>query len=140
MYDPIGFISPVVFHAKFILQESWERKLAWDEPLPSDIASKWITWCNDLERVKRITIPRCYAMGKGVNYDLFGYCDASTKGYAAVVYLRTQLVSGIIGTSLVASKTRIAPVNHAYTIPKLELLGCFILCSLMGTVNNAKIN
>ena len=137
MYDPIGFISPVVFHAKLILQESWERKLAWDEPLPSDIASKWITWCNDLERVKCITIPRCYAMGKGVNYELFGYCDASTKGYAAVVYLRTQLASGIIGTSLVASKTRIAPVNHAYTIPKLELLGCFILCSLMGTVNNA---
>ena len=55
-------------------------------------------------------------------------------GYAAVIYLRTQSFSGITTSSLVASNTRIAPANHSYTVPKLELLACFILCSLMETV------
>ena len=95
LYDPIGFISPVIFHAKLILQEAWEKNLLWDEHLPADLASKWKTWCREMERAKRFTIPRCYVKEVTSKYTLHGYCDASTKGYAAVIYLHAELYEGV---------------------------------------------
>ena len=137
LYDPVGFVSPIVLYAKLILQEAWKLKLSWDEPLPSDIAEKWIKWCDDLARVRSISIPRCYVYDVPVSHELFGFCDASTKGYAAVVYLRTLIGNGQFISSLVASKTRVAPVNNSFTVPRLELLACFILCTLMETILNS---
>ena len=93
-------------------------------------------------------IQRCYVSETIVDYQLFGFCDASMKAFAAVVYLRTVSASGNIRSMIVASKTRVAPVriktktikNEDPTVPKLELLSCGILTTLMNTVENALDN
>ena len=85
----------MTFLAKRILQEAWERNLSWDEHLPADLASKWETWCREMERAKRLTIPRCYVKEVTSKYTLHGCCDASTKGYAAVIYLYAELYEGV---------------------------------------------
>jgi len=36
IYDPLGFLSPVIFYAKHQLQRVWQSGLSWDERLPLD--------------------------------------------------------------------------------------------------------
>ena len=37
VYDPLGFLAPLVLRAKKILQEICRRGVSWDEPLPEDV-------------------------------------------------------------------------------------------------------
>ena len=69
--------------------------------------------------------------------ELHGFSDASSKVYAAVVYLRKVKRSGEIEVSLIASKTRVAPINQRQSIPRLELLGATILASLVNSIQKA---
>ena len=39
IYDPFGFVTPVLFHGKVFVQELWKEELAWDEELP-EMSSK----------------------------------------------------------------------------------------------------
>lgn len=49
--------------------------------------------------------------------NLVGFCDASSKAYAAVVYLRFKdESSGFVGAQLITAKTRVTPVG-GMTIP-----------------------
>ena len=68
-------------------------------------------------------------------------CDASTKGYAAVIYHRKETLSGDVQTMSLGSKTRVAPMrlkhDEKQTVPRLELLGVFHFKSVMATVRKA---
>ena len=37
IYDPLGWVTPVTVRTKILLQEIWQTKLTWDEPLPKEI-------------------------------------------------------------------------------------------------------
>ena len=61
--------------------------------------------------------------------------DASTKAYAAAVYVRV-VDEDVVHTSLMCAKSRVAPVK-TQTIPRLELLGAVLLARLMDSVMKA---
>ena len=67
------------------------------------------------------------------SYQIHGFCDASDKAFAAVVYLRTEQKNGEVETNLIASKTRVAPIKKQST-PRLELLGALILARLVDSI------
>ena len=54
--------------------------------------------------------------------ELVCFPDGSVSAFGAVVYIRWQLSSGQWWTSLISSKSKIAPKNRI-TIPRLELNG-----------------
>ena len=88
--------------------------------------------------VQPIRVPRCYCLSQTHTtntYQLFGFCDASTTAYAAVVYLllRNDLRQM---TRLVACKTRVSPIRPQ-TIPRLELLGALLLARLLTSVTSS---
>ncbi len=64
---------------------------------------------------------------------LVGFCDASERAYAAVLYLRSIAPSGEVEVSLICSKSRVAPTK-GLTIPRLELLGTDLLAKLCDRV------
>ena len=64
-----------------------------------------------------------------------GYCDASLRAYAAVIYLCMDVGSNLVKRFLCA-KTRIAPVK-SLTIPRLELLSALLLARLVAKVQEA---
>ncbi|GFU44824.1 pro-Pol polyprotein [Nephila pilipes] len=58
IYDPVGFLSPYTIKLKFLLQELWLRKLAWDDELPPDIYATWLQWRSELPLLSELKIPR----------------------------------------------------------------------------------
>ena len=77
-------------------------------------------------------IPRCYFPKEAdiTSIQLHVFSDASQSGYGTVVYIRMTDSKGEVHVSLVASKTKVAPIKHL-TIPRLELCGAYVLTKLL---------
>ncbi len=75
----------------------------------------------------KLPIPRCYLthISNIQSATLCGFCDASLKAYAAVVYLLLETASDS-EVRFVASKTRVSLLK-SQTIPRLELLSALLL-------------
>ena len=106
----------------------WERKIDWDDEVPSDILETWLRWRNELACLSNKLIPRCYfpRYFKTASTELHGFCDTSESAYAAVAYLRLADTGGHVQISLVASKTKVAPLKRL-SIPRLELCGALLI-------------
>lgn len=133
-FDPNGWISPVMFRAKCMMQKLWTVGVSWDEVLPSDLLREWTSFIYTLVDVNRIALPRCFLPAGRLQASLHGFCDASEKGYAASVYLRTVNPSGETRVTLVMAKCKVAPLRTRHTIPKLELSGALLVAKLLAHV------
>ena len=122
IYDPLGFISPIVLKGKNILQEMCRRKKGWDEPLCEDLKQDWCKW-KELSELAQCDIDRCYkpgGFGKITQREVHHFSDASVAGYGQVSYLRLVDDNGNVHCSLLMSKSRVSPLKTV-TIPRLEL-------------------
>ena len=107
----------MILKAKLFLQELWTTNKAWDEKLDEAMLHKWMKIQKEIEGISATTIPRFIGNS---NCQLLCFCDASTKAYASVIYLKTDT-----GINLLFSKSRVAPVKKLGT-PRLELLAVLI--------------
>ena len=119
-----------------LFQDICAAKLNWDDTLSEELLTKW----NVAEEITTTLhssvllqqfhwihfLHMCLA-----SYSLIGFCDASQKAYATVVFLRMRSAD-----NLVASRTRVAPLG-TQTIPCLELLSALLLASLLSGVTQA---
>lgn len=133
LYDPNGFIAPIVITAKIFIQTLWRHSLDWDEPVPHQLMSEWENFMISVNDISEIRIPRWLQMTGTSSIELHGFCDASEKAFAAVVYIRTISQMGDIASNIVQSKTRVAKLG-AITIPRLELCGAHLLSQLMASI------
>ena len=130
IFDPLGFLSPIIIRAKLLIQdlELWQKNVDWDEPLDQPITNKWNCIADDLQMAVKTTIPRCYFDHNRNDNDhlpqLHVFADASTKAYGAVVYIRQGNHA-----SFVIAKTRVAPIKQL-TLPKLELMAALVATRL----------
>lgn len=129
LYDPNGYISPIVIIAKIIMQKIWLEKIDWDETVSSTIQAQWIDYLSDLSEINNISIPRWLGMKSIWHSELHVFSDASESAYAAVAYVKTTTTDGIQRIELVQSKTKVAPLKRL-TIPRLELCGAHIAAKL----------
>jgi hypothetical protein len=137
LYDPLGFVSPLVVTIKILFQELWIEGFAWDDELDENRKRRWLGWIEELERIGKVAVPRCfYGLFFGnVRCSLHGFADTSVKAYCAVVYFVSELC-GEYHIELLTSKTRVAPSKN-HTIPRLELMSGRILAQLMSSVKHA---
>ncbi|XP_076299352.1 uncharacterized protein LOC143218193 [Lasioglossum baleicum] len=130
-YDPLGWAAPVVVVAKILMQRLWLQKCGWDDTIPSELREVWSTYCTQLPLLRSVVLPRWTGHGLHVQKtELHGFADASQNVYAAVVYSRVTTRNGDILVSLLAAKSKVAPLN-SFTIPRLELCGALLLARLM---------
>ena len=123
MYDPLGYISPVILIGKQILQEMCADNLDWDDPLPEKLYSRWDKWRSGLKDLTMIKIQRCVKpkdFGTVTVAEMHHFSDASTSGYGQCSFLRLINESDRVHCSLLLGKSRVTPLKPI-TIPRLEL-------------------
>ena len=134
IYDPLGHLSPVTVKAKLLIQELWQRKLEWDEPLPADLEAKWNDIARDIQEANKLVLPRCFfpqMQTEAQPIYLHVFADASPKAYGAVAFISNDHHS-----SFVMSKSRVAPLKEL-TLPQLELMAASICARLAHFVSGA---
>ena len=73
---------------------------------------------------------------KGViDFDLYGFCNASIEAYLASVYVRL-CKNDIITTNLLTAKSKKVP-SKKLTVPRLQLVSCFLLSRFLVLVKKA---
>ena len=131
-FDILGWFSPAIITVKILLQRVWEEGIEWDQPVPEHIKETWTRWRSELKLLTTRHISRCYFPidSSVASTEIHGFCDASERAYAAVVYYRTVDDKRNVHTAIVISKTKVAPIKRL-TIPRLELCGAQLLANLL---------
>ena len=95
IYDLLGFLAPVVLRFKLLFQRFCVIKRDRDQQLADSLLDELNSLVQHLQINIPILIPRCYLhdIENGpTSITLCGFCDASTKVYAAVIYLKVKAV------------------------------------------------
>ncbi|XP_054717268.1 uncharacterized protein LOC129226664 [Uloborus diversus] len=132
IFDPLGWLSPFIITAKILIQDLWKCQLSWDDPVPPELKERWINYSNDISQLEPVTVPRRVLLHEASNIELYCFCDASEKAYAAVIYLKSSDTSSH-QVSLLTSKTRVSPLK-TISIPRLELCSAVLLVHLLQIV------
>lgn len=83
-----------------------------------------------MEKINLLVIDRLITSSEKVySIQIHGFADPSIKAYGACLYLRTVNERGVVTTSLICAKSRVAPLK-VVTLPRLELLAAVLLACL----------
>ncbi|XP_032690793.1 uncharacterized protein LOC116853726, partial [Odontomachus brunneus] len=110
LFDPMGWISPVIVRGKILLQELWLAGVDWNQPLSPTMVERWQLLRGELADLHAIRIPRWVGWSPNIEAELHGFSDASERAYAAAIYLVTRPRDGPAAASLLFPKTRVSPV------------------------------
>lgn len=125
LYDPLGLVSPVVIQAKIMMQQLWLLSLNWDDQVTPEMQHKWDRFCEQLQQLANFRIDRCAFTPKFHRVEIHTFTDASEAAYGACLYVRSESTDGIIQVSLLASKSKVAPLKRL-SIPRLELCAALV--------------
>lgn len=134
VYDPLGFVAPVLVRGKWLLRDLMQSSVSWDDPLPEQKRMEWETWRESLFALKDFSIPRMFVSSSLCStaydsYELHVFADASEKAIGAVAYLRSVRANGSSDVGFVMGKAKVSP-QHGHTIPRLELCAAVLAVEL----------
>ena len=128
IYDPSGFVAPIILTGKRILRDLCRNQVDWDDEIPANLKMKWEKWRNELPCLKELSIPRCFEpeeLGEIKSAELHNFSDASNIGYSQCSCLRLTNAEGNIHCLLVMGKARVNPLKTV-SIPRLELTAALV--------------
>lgn len=133
LFDPAGWITPIIIKAKMLMQRLWLQGSHWDEPISPDCIQEWNDFLSDIAHIETIKIPRWIQYVPTSNIQIHGFCDASKSAYCACIYIRSQTSTSTTYSNLFAAKSKVAPLK-VVSLPKLELNGALLLAKLVNYV------
>lgn len=89
VFDPLGFLGPMLIKGNIFLQHLWQQKIDWDAPLQVEIQDKWRNYYSGLELLKEVSIHRKCKFQSSDSFEVHGFCDASMEAYGAYIYIRS---------------------------------------------------
>ena len=140
IYDPLGLAGPVVLKARAIFQAACAKGIGWNDMLPEEEVKQFNSWFHNLTEMNHLSIPRT-VMKVDAETDLqevniHVFCDASSVGYCAAVYVVATHPEEATSSQLLTAKCRLAPLK-GMTIPRLELLSAVTGARLAKSVIEA---
>ncbi|XP_036346166.1 uncharacterized protein LOC118755440 [Rhagoletis pomonella] len=132
LFDPPGWLAPVVIVAKIIMQNIWLEGTGWDDTVSPTTLDRWQAFMHDYMDINTIRIPRWVHFTQTDDAEIHGFSDASEKAYAATVFLRVKTAERVVVSFLIA-KTKVAPVKTV-SLPRLELCGAVLLSETVEAV------
>ncbi|XP_073954835.1 uncharacterized protein [Choristoneura fumiferana] len=134
LFDPLGWLAPVIITAKIFIQKLWLSGIEWDQEIPPQLLNDWLSYRERLNQLIKFKLPRwVHTSSDDQILELQGFSDASSEAFAAVVYVRAVSKDGNVHVALVAAKTKVAPIKQV-SIPRLELCGAVLLTRLLKEV------
>ena len=136
IFDLLGLVNPFVVQLKVFFQDSCVGEVEWDSPLSGELLLKRKKITSELNCLEEVMVPHCYFKfdSQCRVIQIHGFCDASERAFAAVVYMRSVYEDRSVEVVLMASKTCVAPTKRQ-TISRLELLGAVVLSHLVSSIN-----
>ena len=128
IFDPMGLLIPLLLQAKLLLRATWvETDLGWDDSLPEELSSQWLTFLKSLLSLEDAAFPRSLwpedeVVGLPI---LVIFTDGAALAFGAVAYIRWRLASGQFWTRIIMAKGKIAP-KKILSIPRMELNGALL--------------
>lgn len=119
-FDPMGWMSPLLFKTKLFIQDLWRKKYSWNEELSEEDSTRWAVILRE-KSIEPLALPRRIATSSE-NLQLCIFSDASELGYSAAAYVLDRQGGA---SKLLFAKARLTPIKRI-TIPRLELLGALI--------------
>lgn len=124
LFDPLGFLNPIVMMLRLGTKEAWAGTKELDSPLPEGLQSQFNRFKREAPCLNQVQIPRWSGFsGSG---ELIGFSDASTKGYGCCVYIRTHQ-----SIDLVFARSKVLPSDNKTgktpTLPFAELKAAVML-------------
>lgn len=84
LYDPNGYIGPIIVRAKILMQDSWKLdQSSWDKRVPEDVLRNWLEFCDGIKHLVNFRVPRWLGTSAINRIQLHGFCDASSLAYGA---------------------------------------------------------
>ena len=132
VFDPIGFISPVVVPGKVFVSTLWQRQFDWDETLPIDLQEHYHKIASEIESATEFSFKRHLNFDKTLPIEMHVFCDASPKVAAAccVYFVQNDNVE------FIASKFKIASTKFQRTVPQWEMVAMEIGARLAETIKD----
>ena len=93
IYDPLGFVAPLILPAKAILRDLCRKGLGWDDRISAEDLARWQVWLQELPKLELFVVKRCLKpknFGRVVSNQLHNFADASLEVYGAVSHLRVE--------------------------------------------------
>ena len=134
LYDPNGYVNPVILRFKLLLQQLFKNGLLWDETIASHLIEQYFELVNDLNYIESISIPRHIILPNTITFSIHGFGDASENAYSACVYIKSVDKVGNSLVRLAIAKSKVAPIKTKQTIPKLELSAAHLVTKLINHV------
>ena len=132
LYDPLGFLAPVTVQVKILMQELWQQKIKWNEPLDKPYKIRWQKTAREIDESSKVVLPRCYSMTSDIAKPILHvFADASVKAYRAVAYFCEDEQS-----AFVMARTRVAPLK-TQTLPRLELMAAVVATRLATFIQSS---
>lgn len=135
---PLGWVAPITVGTKILMQDLWILKSDWDSPLPPHIHHRWSDYLNSVNSVATLAIDRWLGTIPNSECEIHGFADASSRAYAAAVYLKVQQADNGSRISLLIAKTKVSPIK-TMSIPNLELNAAALLVKLMSYIKRLPI-
>jgi len=136
LFDPLGFVAPVVLEVRLIYRNVCQMELEWDEPMPEQALQRWERCLSSLPDLRSISIPRSFHLNSYENMQkcqIHCFADASTLAYGAVCYIRAVDHESEVVCTLGMAKSRLVPAEET-SIPRLELMAAVMAVELERSV------
>jgi len=132
IYDPLGFLAPIILPAKKLLQDICKQRLDWDDPVGENESRRWEKWKEDLPKLSQLAVKRCVKpadLRKLKFVELHHFADASQFAFGAVSYLRMVDLTDNVYCSFLMGKSCLAHIKPM-TVPRLELSAAVLAVQL----------
>ena len=135
LFDPLGWLSPIVIRTKVLLQDLWLAEINWDDQVSPELQDRWLSFTKELPEIENMSIPRWFGSNKHSRLEIHGFSDASERAYTACIYMVAHNDDSV-ATNLVLGKTKIAPIK-TLSMPRLELYAAHLLARLVIEFSSA---
>lgn len=131
IFDPMGFLQPLIITAKLLLQDLVKEGLTWNQEVSERSRKRWLEVRESFSDLSFVKVGRWMAPAEDERIELHGFADASGAAYGAVLYLKFGKTNPRI--YFVLAKSRVAPLKIT-SIPRLELKAALLLTDIMKKV------